>query len=213
MYCKRCGAPTGSDAQLCADCAREYRPVRRKPKGFLYTVKGYMHLIILAMSVIALLFGMLNLFSAFKVHGIVTNDDVRETEYITTDEMADTLQLVDKSFGAGYAGNILFGLLSLVAAGVGILYVLKRAMGLPLYSNLIGRYVGFIGGPAFIMGALVVLGGLLQVLLYLLCRAEVDLMVYTVTVKTGVNWTTWLLIVLFAALLVLDKLLPKKKRR
>lgn len=214
MYCKRCGAPTGSDAVLCYDCARAQGPVRRKPKkGFLHTVKGYMHLIILVMSVVALVFGLLNLFSAFKVVGIVTNGEVRETEYITVKEMEEPLKLMDKSFGAGYAGNILLGLLTLAAAFVGILYVLKRAMGLPLYGMLIGRTLGRFGGPAFIMGVLVILGGLLQNLMYLFCRAEVDLVVYSVNVKAGVNWTTWLLMGLFAALLVLDILIPKKKRR
>ena len=213
MYCKRCGAPTGSDAHLCADCARQYRPVRRKPKGFLHAVKGYMHLIVLAMSVIALVFGMLNLFSTFKVVGVVINDDVRESEYVTVKEMGQALELMEKSFGAGYAGNVIFGLLTVLAAAVGMLYVLKRAMGLPLYGMLIGRFFGRFGGPAFIMGAFVVLGGLLQNLLYLFCRGQVELLDYSVTIKAGVNWTTWLLMGLYAALLVLDKLLPKKKRR
>lgn len=212
MYCKRCGAPTGSDAQLCPDCAREQRTVRRKPKGFLYTVKGYMHLIILVMSLVALIFGILNVFSVFKVLGVVTNGDVRETQYVTVQEMEEPLELMDKSFGAGYAGNIIFGLLTLAAAGVGMLYVLKRLTGLNLYGKLIGRTLGRFGGPALIMGVLVVLGGLLQVVLYMFCRAEVSVM-YTITVKAGVNWTTWLLMALFAGLLVLDILLPKKKKR
>ncbi len=213
MYCKRCGAPTGSDAQLCYDCARQQRPVRRKPKGFLHTVKGYMHLIILVMAVVALVFGLLNLFSAFNVLGISTNGEERVTEYGTVKDMDTLLSLMDKSFGAGYVGNVLFGLLTLGAAFVGILYVLKRMMGIPLYGMLIGRFLGRFGGPARIMGALVVLGGLLQNLLYLFCRAEVSLLTYTITVKAGVNWTTWLLMVLYAALLVLDILIPKKKRR
>jgi len=213
MYCKRCGAPTGSDSQLCPNCAREYRPVRRKPKGFLHTVKGYMHLIILFMSVIALVFGILNVLSVFKVVGIVTNGDIRETEYVTVKEMAEPLELMDKSFAAGYIGNILFGLLLLAAAFVGILYTLKRIMGLPLYGALIGRTLGRFASPARIMGVLAVLGGLMQVILYLFCRAKVNLLAYTVTVKSGVNWTTWLIMALFAGFIVLDALLPKKKRR
>lgn len=212
MYCKLCGAPTGSDAHICPHCAREHRTVRRKPKGFLHTVKGYMHLIILLMSVIALVFGILNVFSVFNVVGIVSNGEVRESEYVTVKEMAEPLELMDKSFAAGYAGNIIFGLMLLAAAFVGILYTLKRIMGLPLYGALIGRTIGRFASPARIMGVLAVLGALLQVILYLFCRAEMTLGI-TIIVKAGVNWTTWLIIALFAGFTVLDALLPKKKRR
>lgn len=213
MYCKRCGAPTGSDAQVCPSCARQQRPVRRKPKGFMYTVKGYMHLIILLMAVVALVFGILNLCSAFKVLGISSNGEERVTEYGTVKEMNELLKYMDKSFAPGYVGNVLFGLLTLVSAFVGITYVLKRMMGLPLYGMLFGRTLGRFGSPARIMGVLVVLGGLLQLLLYAFCRAELSLLSYTVVVKAGVNWTTWLLMGLYAGLIVLDALIPKKKRR
>ena len=213
MYCKKCGAPTGSDATLCRECARENRPVRRKPKGFLHTVKGYMPLIVLAMAVIALVFGVLNVFSVFNVLGISTNGDERITEYGTVKEMDELLGYMDTSFGAGYVGNIIFGLTCLLAATVGVLYALKRTMNLPFYGMFVGRFIGFIGGPGFAMGALVVIGGLLQLLFYGFCRAEMTLLTYTITVKAGVNWTTWLIMVLFAALLVLDLILPKKKKR
>ena len=212
MYCKRCGAPTGSDSQLCPSCARQQRPVRRKPKGFLYTVKGYMHLIILLMSVVALVFGLLNAFSVFHVVGIVTNGEVRETQYVTAKEMDEPLKLMDTSFAAGYIGNVIFGLFTLFAAVVGLLYVLKRLMGLPFYNMFIGSTIGRIGGPGFIMGALVIVGGLVQNLMYLFCRAEMSMGV-TIIVKAGVNWTTWLLMGLFAALLVLERILPRKRRR
>ena len=212
MYCKRCGAPTGSDAQVCPACARQQRPVRRKPKGFLYTVKGYMHLIILLMSVVALVFGVLNLFSVFHVVGIVTNGEVRETQYVTAEEMDEPLKLMDTSFAAGYIGNVIFGLFTLFAAVVGILYVLKRLMGMPFYNMFVGSTLGRIGGPGFIMGALVIIGGLVQNLMYLFCRAEMSMGV-TIIVKAGVNWTTWLLMGLFAGLLVLERILPRTRRR
>ena len=214
MYCKRCGAPTGSDAQLCYDCARTSQLARRKkPKGFLYTVKGYMHLIILAMALIALIFGILNMCSAFKVLGISSNGEERITEYGTVQEMDELLGYMEKSFVAGYIGNVVFGLLCVLAAVVGVLYILKRSMKMPFYSMLVGRLFGRIGGPGFVMGVLVLLGGLLQNLLYIPCQAEISLLTYTISVKAGVNWTTWLLMVLFAALLVLDLLIPKKKKR
>lgn len=211
MYCKRCGAPTGSDAQVCPSCARQQRPVRRKPKGFLYTVKGYMHMIILLMSVVALVFGLLNVFSVFNVVGIVSNDEVKETQYVTTEEMDEALKLMETSFAAGYIGNVIFGLFTLVAAVIGILYVLKRMMGLPFYNMFISSTLGRIGGPGFIMGALVVIGGLVQNLMYMFCRAEMTL-IYTISIKAGVNWTTWLMMGLFAGLLVLERLLPRKRR-
>ena len=211
MYCKRCGAPTGSDAQVCPSCARQQRPVRRKPKGFLYTVKGYMHMIILLMSVVALVFGLLNVFSVFNVVGIVSNDEVKETQYVTTEEMDEALKLMETSFAAGYIGNVIFGLFTLVAAVIGILYVLKRMMGLPFYNMFIGSTIGRIGGPSFIMGALVVIGGLVQNLMYMFYRAEMTL-IYTISIKAGVNWTTWLMMGLFAGLLVLERLLPRKRR-
>ena len=213
MYCKRCGAPTGSDAQLCRECARGSRPVRRKPKGFLYTVKAYMPLIVLAMALIALVFGILNMCSAFKVLGISTNGEERITEYGTAKEMDELLSYMESSFGAGYAGNIIFGLFCLLAAAVGVLYALKRTMNLPFYSMFVGRFVGFNGGPGFVVGALVVIGGLLQNLFYAFCRAEMSLLTLTVTVKAGVHWTTWVIMVLFGGLLVLDLMLPKKKKR
>ena len=84
-------------------------------------------------------------------------------------------------------------------------------MGLPFYNMFIGSTIGRIGGPGFIMGALVVIGGLVQNLMYMFCRAEMTL-IYTITIKAGVNWTTWLMMGLFAGLLVLERLLPRKRR-
>lgn len=211
MYCKRCGAPTGSDAHVCPSCARQQRPVRRKPKGFLYTVKGYMHMIILLMSVVALVFGLLNVFSVFNVVGIVSNDEVRETQYVTTEEMDEALKLMETSFAAGYIGNVIFGLFTLVAAVIGILFVLKRMMGMPFYNMFVGSTIGRFGGPGFVMGVLVIIGGLVQNMMYMFCRAEMTL-IYTITIKAGVNWTTWLMMGLFAGLLVLERLLPRKRR-
>ena len=218
MYCKYCGNPTENDRPVCRSCARKRS--QKKPKGFLGTLKSYMHMIVLLATVLTLIFGLLTAFSAFNVPCTMVREDstVEEgTQKLRESgrpfEADDLLKTMDKSFMPGYIGNVLAGLFMLAACAVGALYSSRQLLGLPFYNQLIGRYIGGIAGPTMLMGLLGLMGNLLQRLMYLFCRASVSIPGYSVSVKTGVHWTAWVLPVLFIALIVLDIIVPKKRVR
>ena len=216
MYCKFCGTPTDNLNNVCNACGG-YAPTRRrqpaKPKGIMGMIKGYMHLIVATFSLIMLVFGILNLFSVFYVLFNVSCPYMHSSEYFAIGEAANQVSLIEGGVGGAYAGNIIFGLFSLLGAFIGVLYTLKRMLGMGLYVQLIGRYVGRFGGPALLMGALGVTGALLQVIMYLFCSGSKTITGTQYDASIGVNWTTWMLLLLYCGLIALDILVPKNKKR
>ena len=223
MACKYCGGYTEKGMSACHVCARRYavqkqkKPVRKGKKTLSAVLRSYMHLIILLSTVLVLVFSILNLFGVLNVWVNAVKDGEAVIGPMARKDLLTVLKERGESFTPGNMGNIFFGLFLLMAAFVGALYSLKRMMGIPLYGRFVGRYLGGFGGPALIMGALGALGSILQIVMYAFCRWAYEdkglVVVHKIEIKVGVNWTTWMLLVLSIGLIVLDFLARKKKKR
>ena len=230
-FCPGCGNRLAAQAQPAApqqpvapqqpaapQPAAPQQPVAPQPQSEVVTidfaklkdqcknVTKYLHLIIAGFAVVAFLFGILNVFSAFHVNGIATYSGDKETNYISVSEAAEMMEWANSFIAPVYIGNIIFGIACLAAAAIGILYFLKMNNNMPYYDQYIGKVVKL--RPALMMGALVVAGAIVQNLAYLLCTAKG----WGITIMLGVNWTTWLLLVLFAAFAVVDKFVLEEKK-
>lgn len=216
MFCKYCGAQLEDGSAFCNKCGGnlsaapaqskpQAQPKEKKPVNvgdILEIIKANLHYIIAGIAVIALIFGILNLFSVFHIKGKVSGWGYKESQYVS----------VGDSEGMGgiamvYVGNILFGLALLAIAAVGALYFLKKFMNMPYYDQFIAKFVKF--RPTFMMGALGVVGAILQMIFYLFCRESF----MGVKVTVGVNWTTWLLLIVFAAVFAFDMLVLGKEEK
>lgn len=226
MFCTKCGQSVDDNAAFCTNCgtpitakqepvapqsvesqepvAPQPQPVEPQPEtenapapvtidfSKVKVVNPYWHLILGGIAVFAAIWGLLNVFCVFHVRAA--------GEYMSVSDFAD-----DLGGGAAfvYIGNILFGLLNLAAAAVGILYFLKVNNKVPYYDQYIGRMLPF--RPGFMMGIAVAGGAFLQMFTYLFCR------IVAWHDKLGVNWTTWVILVIFGGLALLDKFLLEEK--
>jgi len=209
MFCKICGA--ASETEVCPNCAAaQARPRQAVASG--NPLKANLHYILAGLAALAFIWGILSIFSVFDVNVTVTALRQSKSEYTSVSDVADLLEMADASSAPIYLGNILFGVLCLAASAVGILYFLKVTKNMPFYDNALFKKLVMgksANKPAFCMGYLVVLGGVLQFLLYMLCRLGNN---YT-KMTFGVNWTTWMMIVVFAAVIVLDVAVLSKKEK
>lgn len=215
MFCVNCGR--SSETSLCPECAAQRQPApapRPVPaNGLAATIQAFLPFIAAGLAALLLVWGILNVFSVFHVRGTVSYSGESESEYITASEMADTLEQVDRSFIPGYLGNIIFGVACLGGAAIGILYALKIFMAMPYYDQYINQYVTkFIQqGPLFLMGALGAVGAVFQMLTYFLCRGKLSFWGSSIKITSGVNWTTWMMLALFAGMIAVDMLVLNKK--
>ena len=195
MFCKYCGAP--SETEVCPNCAAkqaqaqpqpQYQYQPQKPAGDpLQGVKKNLHFILVGIAALALVWGILNVFSIFFVS---TKGGYVSAYKAASKTIFPVLPV--------YVGNLIFGLSCLGAAAIGALYFLKVFMKMPYYDQLLAKWMKF--RPAFVMGALVAAGAVMQLVMYL----------YVPLI--GVNWTTWLMLVLFAAIAVVDKFVLEEKK-
>ena len=207
MYCKHCGAP--SETEVCSNCAAQRQPAPAQPAKAdpMAMIKQNLHYIIAGLAVLAFLIGILNVFSVFDVSATISNGSRSESNYVSMSEAADA---IDSSI-AMYIGNIVFGLASLAAAAIGILYFLKAYKNMPLYDQYIGSKVKF--RPAFMMGALVAAGVVWQFIMYLFCGDSQTVFGYTMELSFGINWTSWVMLVIFGAVAVADKVVLEKSEK
>lgn len=202
MFCKYCG--TSCETGVCPDCAAKQAQPKVQTQPF-----GNLHLILAAVAALALIWGILNVFSVFHVNACVSASGMSQTNYVSVSDAADAMKSYDSSAATIYIGNILFGLTNLAVAAVGVLYFLKVTQNKPFYDQFIGSKIKF--RPAFLMGLLGAAGALLQVIMYLFCSAGGSSWGVRLNVSFGVNWTTWVLLVAFVGLAVLDKFYLEKQ--
>lgn len=178
-------------------------------------MKQYLHFIMGGLGALAALIGLLTIFGVFDVSATVSasgyGSTQRETEYITVSEALEadgTATIV--------VGNILCGILFLAAAAVGILYFLKVFKNMPYFDAPIFQklVMGKTGNkPAFGMGLLGVLGVVLQFLMYLLAGGKESMLGFSVKYSFGLNWISWVMLVLFGGLAALDFFVISKKEQ
>ena len=220
MFCKYCGTPSETD--VCPNCAAKQAQPKPQPQAqpkaqnatgagdIIQLVKTNLHYIIAGIAVLAFIWGILNVFSVFHVNAKAKAMGERESEYISVSDFAEGMDSMDSSAATVYIGNIIFGLACLAVAAIGVLYFLKVFKNMPYYDQFIGSKLQY--RPAFMMGALGAGGALLQMIFYLFCSTKMGFGRFSIKLSAGVNWTTWLMLVLFAALAVVDKFVLEEKQ-
>ena len=113
-------------------------------------------------------------------------------------DLADDMG-VDASFTMGYVGLILFGLINIAIAAVGILYYLRARNNLPLYEQFFG---GIVKGqsPAALLGIVGVVGCILQILCMMFVGIDESMQGQSAAISVGVPCITWVALAIYGAL-------------
>lgn len=193
MFCPKCGAQCADGATFCGSCGNNLQaaPQQSAPAGqpvdIAVAVKKNMSYIMVAIGAVAALLGLLIIFGVFEPSVTIWGQTI-----------SIPMSQIDGNF-MGILGNILFGLINLVIGAVGILYFLKNQMNMPYYDNFVAKYLK-VKEPAFLMGVAGAAGALVQFLCYKLVDGSLN-----------IHWITWVLLVVYAALAVVDKFVLNKK--
>ena len=196
MFCPKCGAQCADDAVFCGSCGNSLKGDAQKPAAAAQpvdvaaAVKKNMSYIMVAIGAVAALLGLLIMFGVFEPSVTIWGQTV-----------SGPMSQIDGNF-MGVLGNILFGLINLVIGAVGILYFLKNQMNMPYYDNFV---VKFLKGkePSFLMGVAGAVGALVQFVCYKLVDVG--------PTSLNVHWITWVLLVVYVVLAVVDKFVVNKK--
>lgn len=114
-------------------------------------------------------------------------------------DLVDSTGVIDASFTAGYIGIIVFGVINLLIAVVGILYYLRARNNMPLYDKLCGGFIKA-KSPALILGLAGVVSCLLQIVLMWLTGIEYSAMGQSLGISVGVHWITWVALIVYGGL-------------
>ena len=196
MFCPKCGAQCADDAVFCGSCGNSLKGDAQKPAAAAQpvdvaaAVKKNMNYIMVAIGAVAALLGLVIIIGIFEPTASMG-------PYSNSVPMSD----VPSNF-MGILGNILFGLINVVIGAVGILYFLKNQMNMPYYDNFVVKFLK-VKEPAFLMGVAGAVGALVQFVCYKLVDVG--------PVSLNVHWITWVLLVVYAALAVVDKFVLNKK--
>lgn len=196
MFCPKCGAQCADDAVFCGSCGNSLKGDAQKPAAAAQpvdvaaAVKKNMSYIMVAIGAVAALLGLLIMFGVFEPSVTIWGQTV-----------SGPMSQIDGNF-MGVLGNILFGLINLVIGAVGILYFLKNQMNMPYYDNFVAKYLK-VKEPAFLMGVAGAAGALVQFLCYKLVDVG--------PTSLNVHWITWVLLVVYVVLAVVDKFVVNKK--
>ena len=145
----------------------------------------------------------LTTFQILDVRGSVSFGGESESTYVSATDIDD--------FTLGIIGNVIAGLCSLVAAGIGILYFLKEKNNMPYYDQYIAKNLQGMN-PGFIMGLIGAVGIALQFILFLLCGESESAWGMTVSVSYSIHWLCWVALAIYAALAAVDFLIINKKK-
>lgn len=196
MFCPKCGAQCADDAVFCGSCGNSLKGDAQKPAAAAQpvdvaaAVKKNMSYIMVAIGAVAALMGLLIMFGVFEPSVTIWGQTV-----------SGPMSQIDGNF-MGVLGNILFGLINLVIGAVGILYFLKNQMNMPYYDNFVVKFLK-VKEPAFLMGVAGAVGALVQFVCYKLVDVG--------PTSLNVHWITWVLLVVYVVLAVVDKFVVNKK--
>ena len=196
MFCPKCGAQCADDAVFCGSCGNSLKGDAQKPAAAAQpvdvaaAVKKNMSYIMVAIGAVAALLGLLIMFGVFEPSVTIWGQTV-----------SGPMSQIDGNF-MGDLGNILFGLINLVIGAVGILYFLKNQMNMPYYDNFVVKFLK-VKEPAFLMGVAGAVGALVQFVCYKLVDVG--------PTSLNVHWITWVLLVVYVVLAVVDKFVVNKK--
>lgn len=203
MFCKNCGNKCADTDNVCSQCGTRLKETSAAPStadtlGF--DLRPYVRYIALGFAALALIFGIMNLFGTY---------DVSISAFGISDSMPLSLAYEESSMLQ--FTNIMCGLLMIVVACVSGLYGLKELNGMPYYDQYIAKTpigkLSIANQPLTLIGGAGAAVGLLQFIMYLFIKVEE----YGIKVTFSVHWTTWILILLGAGLVAVDKFVLNKK--
>ena len=219
MICPHCNAACEENTAVCNACGGALQEKMSKVEElkqkvtpylekYLEAMKEYWSLVMVAVSALAVVMGVLNLFCLLKVYQVTEVTDV-DRGFVLISEATKNLKIMGGSFAVGIIGNILYGLICLVIGAAGVLYFLKKYRNMPYYDQFIGKYIKT-AEPAFLMGVAGVGATVLQVISYLLCCISRKDPFTRVVV--GVHWLTWVMFLVFGVFAATAFLLKKKEQ-
>ena len=229
MFCSNCGAQHPDDARVCPSCGIELQPeetqapvyqapVYQSPlqQSSMSAPQKKMAVIIALIAIFALIVGFAHTFCMVKLPVSASADieydemdiDIKGSVNIASIsmgllneayDMGEEYGAIDKTFAMGYVGVIVFGIINLLIAVVGILYYLKAKNGNPLFDQFFGRFCAG-KSPAVIMGLAGVAGVLIEILCLWCVSVEESAMGMSAGLSVGANWMTWVALAVYGAL-------------
>ena len=232
MFCSKCGNQFADGSAFCPSCgqpvnaapqqpAQPQQPVYQQPVyqqpqyqqpaapqqtapagDWVATVKKNLALILLIIGCFGALMFFLNTFQLLDLNVSGVGQSVSRP----VSDIADAWDELGESFVLGYIANIIIGVANLAAAAIGILYFLKEKNNMPYYDQFIAKNLkGF--SPMLAMGVIGAAGAVLQFILMMLSGVEV----MGVSISVSVHWLTWVSLVIYGGIAVVDYLFINKK--
>jgi len=208
MFCPKCGTQLDDNARFCGVCGNQLTApsAAKSPKGpALPTVVSVsfnlnVKFLMLVVAILAAIMTVVHLFGLFDVS---VSSSMMGQKVMVSMPLSDMLE--SEEFPLVITSNILFGIANLLIAAVGVLYFLKANNSSDLYDTIYAKYVKI--SSTFLIG--IVGGGtaLLQILFYLLSSKSESGMSATICA----HWTTWVMLFVYAGMVVLDKMVLNKK--
>ena len=220
MFCKNCGAAIADDARFCMGCgtpvetpaqpAAAAQPAAPAQPATVAdpvaSIKKIMHFIVAGIATLALIMAIINLFGTYDVSASFMGQSASGP----VSDLYETSTML-------LLANILYGLFSLAIAGVGVLYFLKGMLKLDLYDKFVGKLVnGLLGkflsgdGILALIGAVGATAGILQLLMYLIANPSPF---EQVSISVSLNWTSWLMLVVYIGTACADIFWIGKKQK
>ena len=232
MFCSKCGNQFADGSAFCPSCgqpvnaapqqpAQPQQPVYQQPVyqqpqyqqpaapqqtapagDWVATVKKNLALILLIIGCFGALMFFLNTFQLLDLNVSLMGQSVSRS----VSDIAEACDDLGESFVLGYIANIIIGGANLAAAAIGILYFLKEKNNMPYYDQFIAKNLkGF--SPMLAMGVIGAAGAVLQFILMMLSGVEVMGM----SASVSVHWLTWVSLVIYGGIAVVDYLFINKK--
>lgn len=202
MFCKNCGNPCADTDNVCSKCGTRLKSGAASPSTLGASGSGlaaYVPFIALGLAVLALIFGIMNLFGTYDVSVSVSFMGESMSESGPVSDLYEVSSMLS-------VANVLYGFILIAVAGISALYGLKEINGMPYYDQYIAK-LPFGNKPLTLIGGAGAAAGILQFIMYILT----DIDIYGVKASVSVNWTTWIMILLGAGLVAVDMFVLNKK--
>lgn len=186
MFCEKCGAQLPNDARFCENCGASMQPMMYSGyQSNANPFKKYTHFIALGLVIIAFVSSILMLSMQFDV--------TVEWSSMGLSRTVTAIDLPNKDWAAIFIlSTFLFGLILIAAAIVGIVFFVKKIRG-----------TGERSSGLFVTGLLGAIGAIVQIILIFASEEN--------GVRANIPWFTWVILILFAGVAVLDKVVFNKK--
>lgn len=243
-FCAGCGADlTPAPAQPVYQAPVQQAPVQQAPvqpaPQLKLNPKTVTTLIVVVITIMSLIFGILSTFGLYEVEiksetvtksgsnketdkssGEADLEDYYEVYLENWGDRVDEAEEADSELTGGpvfvLIGNLVFGIVNLLIAVAGVLYLLKLYMGMPYYDMILGAVTKG-KAPTKLMALAGAVASLIQMLLlWIFPMKSVVKMGEDTTITTTnavqVNAMTWIMLILCVLIIVVDFLKNNKNK-